>query len=206
MPTTGSIPDVQSTPFGGGALSNPGITELVAAAEALAKQWIISGRAFADDQRIHSEHCNYCLMGSIREVLNHSDRCLVGRVLRAVENARGTNVCAYCGPACRGGAGHTARREGGALYGSVPGETESDESRQASEALLRPERRLVCGAEYPFGVDGGAAITCDKEIAHADADARSDHWSRERRLSWPTTALMAEEMLAHKGRNVDVRA
>ena len=89
----------------------------------------------------------------------------------------------------------------------LPAPVESDASREASAALphIRAavaaydaataadrERRVVCGAEWIIGDASGffCASTCDARPGH-DRDPRSNHWSRERGISWPTAALIA---------------
>lgn len=187
MSTIPSVPEASNSAPVDAVPTNPLTTELIEAAEALAKRWIVNERATADAEPLTI--CLVCGRGSLHGVLDHADRCQIGNVVRAVEKLK----LRRAGCVCHRGTGTCS------LHGDVaalPEPSESDAKWMGTrEKWKTAERRVVCGAHWTFGREPGLPMTCDKEVGH-DTDPRSDHYNADARFSWPTAALIEQERLA----------
>lgn len=88
MSTVHNVPDVESAGPTDGAASHPLVSELVEAAEALAKRWITNSRTRISEGSAPIEYCSVCLRGSVRGVLDHAAGCQVGDAVRAAAAVR----------------------------------------------------------------------------------------------------------------------
>jgi hypothetical protein len=67
----------------------------------------------------------------------------------------------------------------------------------ARDLHFGPERKIVCGAEFPGRRDGAPPATCDKPIGHA-VDPDSNHWNKTDGFSWPTAEKIASKWHAER--------